>query len=82
MKRIQAACIMQTLVFSQKDELGLSREKTLSLNQAEFQHYKDTLEKTRTRYQLQDVQEREDGAILVHVRKQYNAKADVDEYFH
>ena len=82
MKRIQAACIMQTLVFSQKEELGLSREKALSLNQAEFQHYKDTMEKTRTRYQLQDVQELEDGAILVHVRKQYNAKADVDEYFH
>ena len=82
MKRIQAACIMQTLVFSQKEELGLSREKALSLNQAEFQHYKDAMEKTRTRYQIQDVQEREDGAILVHVRKQYNAKADVDEYFH
>lgn len=40
------------------------------------------MEKTRTRYQIQDVQEREDGAILVRVRKQYNAKADVDEYFH
>ena len=65
MKRIQAACIMQTLVFSQKEELGLSREKALSLNQAEFQHYKDAMEKTRTRYQIQDVQEREDGAILV-----------------
>jgi hypothetical protein len=73
---------MQTLVFSQKEELGLSREKALSLNQAEFQHYKDAMEKTRTRYQIQDVQEREDGAILVRVRKQYNAKADVDEYFH
>ena len=78
MKRIQAACIMQTLVFSQKEELGLSREKALSLNQAEFQHYKDTMEKTRTRYQIQDVQEREDGAILVRVRKQYNAKVVQD----
>ena len=38
MKRIQAACIKQPLIFSQKEELGLSREKALSLNQAEFQH--------------------------------------------
>lgn len=81
MKRIQAACIMQTLTFSQKEENGFSPEEALRLNRAEFEHYKETLERTRTRYQIDDVQEREDGSILVHVRKQYNAKADVEEYF-
>lgn len=81
MKRIKAACILQTLVFSQKEENGFSREEALKLNQAEFEHYKTTLERTRTRHQITDVQELEDGAILVRVRKQYNAKAEVEEYF-
>lgn len=81
MKRIQAACIMQTMTFSQKEESGLSREQALQLNRAEFEHYKTTLERTRTRHQITDVQELEDGSILVRVRKQYNAKADVTEYF-
>ncbi len=81
MKRIKAACIMQTLVFSQKEENGFSREEALSLNRAEFEHYKLTLERSRTRHLIDDVQELEDGAILVRVRKQYNAKADVEEYF-
>ena len=81
MKRIQAACIMQTMTFFQKEENGLSREQALELNRAEFEHYKTTLERTRTRHQITDVQELEDGSILVRVRKQYNAKADVTEYF-
>lgn len=41
MKRVKSACILQTLVFMQK----------------------------------------EDGSIIVRVRKQYNDKADVSEYF-
>ena len=81
MKRIQAACIMQTLMFSQKEELGYSREQALQLNRAEVEHYKTSLERTRTRYQITDVQETEDGSVVVRVRKQYNAKADVAEYF-
>lgn len=81
MKRIKAACILQTLVFSQKEENGFSREEALKLNQAELEHYKSTLERTRTRHQITDVQELEDGSIQIRVRKQYNNKADVEEYF-
>lgn len=81
MKRIKAACILQTLAFSQKEENGFSPEQALSINREEFEHYKSTLERTRTRHQITDVQELEDGSILVRVRKQYNAKADVEEYF-
>lgn len=81
MKRIKAACIMQTLVFSQKEENGLTPEQALALNRAEFEHYKTTLNRTRTRHQITDVQETADGAVVVRVRKQYNSKADVDEYF-
>ena len=81
MKRVKAACIFQTLVFQQKEDCGLSRDAILSLNQEEVRRYKHSLERTHTRYQITGEEEREDGSILVHVRKQYNEKADVSEYF-
>lgn len=81
MKRIQAACILQTLLFSQKEENGFTREQALELNRKEFEQYRNTLERTRTRHQITDVQETEDGSVLVRVRKQYSDKAAVEEYF-
>ncbi len=81
MKRVKAACILQTLVFSQKPELGGSKEQCMKLNAAEFQHYKNTLERSRTRYLIVDETWLEDGSLQVHVKKQYNDKADVAEYF-
>ena len=81
MKRVKAACIFQTLVFQQKEDCGLSRDAVLSLNREEVQRYKHSLERTRTRYQITGEEEQADGSILVHVRKQYNEKADVIEYF-
>lgn len=81
MKRIQAACIMQTLVFSQKDDCGLTHEQQLRLNRGEVANYKAAMDKSRTRYQITEETERSDGSVLVRVRKQYNEKADVSEYF-
>lgn len=81
MKRVKAACILQTLVFSQKPELGYSKERALKINHDEIEHYKATLERSKTRYQIDDMVEQEDGSIVIHVRKQYNDKADVSEYF-
>lgn len=81
MKRVKAACILQTLVFAQKPEMGYSKERALQINKEEIEHYKATLERTRTRYQIIDTSEQEDGSVVVHVRKQYNDKADVSEYF-
>ena len=81
MKRVKAASIYQTLIFSQKPEMGYSKDRALALNRGEVEHYKATLEKTKTRYQITDTAELEDGSIMVHVRKQYNDKTDVEEYF-
>ena len=81
MKRVKAACILQTLVFSQKPETGFSRDHVLKINRDEFEHYKAALERSRTRYQIDGTVEQEDGSLVVHVRKQYNDKADVSEYF-
>lgn len=81
MKRVKAACILQTLVFMQKEDCGLSHSAILDTNRREVETYKKTLERSRTRYQITGQEEQPDGSILVHVRKQYNDRADVSEYF-
>lgn len=81
MKRVKAACILQTLVFSQKPELGYSKEGALKANKEEIEHYKMTLERAKTRYQIVNTVEEDDGSIVIHVKKHYNDKTDVSEYF-
>ncbi len=81
MKRVKAACILQTLVFSQRPEMGFSIEVARKLNLDEVENYKKSLERAKTKYIITDVKEETDGSIIVHVKKQYNDKADVSEYF-
>ena len=81
MKRVKAACMLQTLVFSQKPELGYSKERALQISKEEVEHYKLALKRAGTRYQIVDAAEQEDGSVVVHVRKQYTDKTDVSEYF-
>ena len=81
MKRVKAACILQTLVFSQKDDCGLTHEQQLRVNHDEVIRYKATMDRSRIRYQITEETEQADGSVLVHIRKQYNGKADVSEYF-
>ena len=61
--------------------MGYAPDQALKIDRQELQRYRDHLERTRTRYQITDEQEREDGSILIRVRKQYNEKIDVGEYF-
>lgn len=81
MKRVKAACILQTLVFQQKDDSGLSVDKKLELNKSEVKKYIASLEKNRTRYKIVEENEESDGSVVVRIRKQYNDKAEVAEYF-
>ncbi len=81
MKRVQSGCILQTLVFAQKEEMGYTKQQALKTNREEFEHYKLLLERSRTRYQIVSEDVREDGALVVRVRKQLNNKTDVSEYF-
>ncbi|MGI6094879.1 MAG: hypothetical protein ACOYBL_05535 [Lachnospiraceae bacterium] len=50
MKRVKAACILQTLVFAQKPEMGYRKERALQINKEEIEHYRATLERSKTRY--------------------------------
>jgi len=81
MKRVRAACILQTLAFTQKPELGFVKEQIERLNREEFEGYKRTMERRHIRYRIVGEELQEDGTLIVHVRKQYNEKVDTDEYF-
>ena len=81
MKRVKAACIFQTLVFSQKEDCGMTREQQLAANREELRRYRTTMDRQKTRYRITEETEQSDGSVLVRVRKQYNDKAEVNEYF-
>ena len=81
MKRVKAGCILQTLVFSQKEDCGFSKESQRRYNREEVEKYKKDLEKNRTRYQIVSVEEQDDASIVVRVRKHLNEKTAVGEYF-
>ena len=78
LKRVKAAYIFQTLVFSQKPEMGFPGDRVLKMN---YEHYKATPDQAGTRYQITGTEEQEDGSVIVYVRKQYNDRTDVNEYF-
>lgn len=81
MKRVKAACILQTLVLMQKEDCVLSKASILDTNRREFENYKQSMDHTNIRYQIGSEEEQEGGSIIVRVRKQHNDKADVSEYF-
>lgn len=81
MKRVKAGCIMQTLVFMQKNDGYLSRNSILEANRREVERYFQNLDRTHTRYQIVSQEEQEDGSIILRIRKQYNDKIGVSEYF-
>ena len=51
------------------------------MNRQEVSRYTQSLDRSRTRYQIISQEEQDDGSILIRVRKQYNDRADVAEYF-
>lgn len=81
MKRVKAGCILQTLVFMQKEDCCFSKDSQLRYNREEVEKYKKTLEKNKTRYQIVSIEEQDDASIIVRVRKHLNDTIDVSEYF-
>lgn len=81
MKRIKSACIMQVLRFQQKEDSGMSLNTLLDLNRAEAIRYKEQLQRTKTRFMIDEEKEEADGSVIIKIRKEYNAKTDVSPYF-
>ena len=77
MKRVLAACLMQTLRFEYKEELP--REQALRLARAEVEAYKAGLARKGIKYRIDSEEEQTDGSIVVKVRKQ-NLTQSVGSY--
>lgn len=68
MKRVKAACICQTLLFSPKEPMD--QEAVAKLMQEEVLRYKQGLE--RTQYRIVEEQVNTDGTVQLKIIKQYN----------
>ena len=71
MKRIQSACLSQTIHFQLKDDLEHSQ--AVEQVRAEYAHYKQLLERNRTQYKIVEQATQPDGSIILKVIKQYNS---------
>ncbi len=78
MKRIQAACLSQTILFQQKEPLG--KESAAQANRMEFERYKSQMSRSYTKYQIVEEKVLPDGTLEVHLKKQYNSY-DTGDYF-
>jgi hypothetical protein len=70
-KRVQAACLLQTLHFQLKEDVA--HDLAVKTVQDEVAHYKAQLERNRTAYKIDEETIQPDGSILIKIRKQYNA---------
>ena len=77
MKRIQSACICQTLHFMLKEELPVQEARRQLTH--EVAHYKETLDRNRVKYRILEETPQSDGSIIMKVIKQYN-QSPVGDY--
>lgn len=78
MKRIQAACLLQTVRFQSKEEVpsALSRQQI----RQEYENYKAAMTRNGTRFKILEENVQEDGTIVVKLKKQNNTQP-IGEYF-
>lgn len=70
MKRIQSACLEQTIRFAAKDAPAAEAAR---LTDAEYRHYLAQLDRGRTAYKVLEEQPQEDGSVLIRIKRQYNS---------
>lgn len=71
MKRIKAACLLQTIHFSLKEDVP--HDVAVRGVQDELAHFKNMLDRNRTKYRIIDEAVQPDGSIIVRLKKQYNS---------
>lgn len=70
MKRVKAACIIQTLHFQLKEDLG--RDYAVRLVKEEVEKYKKQLDSTGTKYKILKEEDQKDGSVIIEIKKQYS----------
>lgn len=77
MKRVKSACLLQTLHFQLKDDIG--HADAVNAVKEEVAHYKDHIERSRTKYKIVEETAQPDGSVIIKIKKQYNG-CDCGEY--
>lgn len=70
MKRVEAACICQTLHFLLKEDVN--HDYAVELVEKEYEQYKANLTRKNTQFKIVEETKQTDGSIVVKVIKQYN----------
>ena len=70
MKRIQSACLEQTILFSASDDL--SPELAAKMVRQEVESYKLSLTRKQVAYKIKSETPQPDGSLLVKLKRQYN----------
>ena len=71
MKRVKAACIIQTLHFLLKEEVG--HDYAVQLISEEVKKYKEQLNKNKVQYKILSEEAQADGSVIIEIKKQYNS---------
>lgn len=71
MKRIQEACICQTLHFILSDKFP--HDLAVEQVRREVEHYKKGLVDSHTKFEILSESTQPDGSILIEIKKQYNS---------
>ena len=77
MKRVQSACICQTLHFILKEDLD--HEAAASLVKKEVEYYKHNLDSSKIKYKIVEEKTLDDDSVIIKIKKQYN-QSDVGSY--
>ena len=77
MRRVQAACLNQTLHFLLKDDI--EHDEAVAQVEVEVKEYKEYLLKKQIPHKILEEIRKEDGTVILKVKKQVNGY-DVGEY--
>lgn len=78
MKRIKAACLLQTICFQPKDTNPPECSKQLV--HQEYEAYKAQMKRRGTQFEILEENVQEDGYIIIKIKKQNNQQP-VGDYF-
>lgn len=70
MKRVEAACITQTLHFLLKE--NVPHDYAIRFVSEEVKKYREQLDRSGTKYKILSEETREDGSVVIEIKKQYN----------
>lgn len=70
MKRVEAACITQTLHFLLKE--NVPHDYAMKFVSEEVKKYREQLDRSGTKYKILSEETREDGSVVIEIKKQYN----------